>query len=110
MLTSGDLQFACKADTSTTQCTWAEREVITYYNNNGSDVYLCLLDCSKTVDSIRHDKLQQKLISNDLPPVITRSLMNMYVNSQISVRWKNDVSEPFGATNGVKQGSGLSPI
>ncbi len=47
MLTSGDLLFACKADTSTTQCTWAAGEVITYYNNNGSDIYSCLLDCSK---------------------------------------------------------------
>ncbi len=57
MLTSGDLQFACKADTSTTQCTWAATEVITYYNNNGSDVCSCLLDCSKAFDRIRHDKL-----------------------------------------------------
>ncbi len=30
MLTFGDLQFAYKADTSTTQCTWAAGEVITY--------------------------------------------------------------------------------
>ncbi len=96
--------------TSTTQCTWAAREVITYYNNNGSDVYSCLLDCSKAFDRIRHDKLLQKLMSTGLPPVITRYLMNMYVNNQIRVRWKNAVSEPFGATNGVKQGSVLSPI
>ncbi len=78
MLTSGDLQFAYKADTSTTQCTWATREVITYYNNNGSDVYSCLLDCSNAFDRIRHDKLLQKLISTGLPLIIT-----MYVNSQI---------------------------
>ncbi len=50
MLTSGDLQFAYKADTSTTQCTWATREVISYYSSNGSDVYSCLLDCSKAFD------------------------------------------------------------
>ncbi len=31
--------------------------------------------------------------------------MNMYANNQIQVRWKNAVSEPFGTTNGVKQGS-----
>ncbi len=91
ILTSGDLQFAYKADTSTTQCTWAARDVITYYYNNGSDVYSCLLDCSKAFDRIRHYKLLQKLISTGLPPVITRSLMNMYVNSQIRVRWKNAV-------------------
>ncbi len=81
-----------------------------YYNNNGSDVYSCLLDCSKAFDRIRHDKLLQKLISTGLPPVITRSLMNIYVDSHIRVRWKNAVSEPFGATTGVKQGSVLSPI
>ena len=28
MLTSGDLQFAYKANTSTTQCTWVAREVV----------------------------------------------------------------------------------
>ncbi len=83
MLTSGDLQFAYKADTSTIQYTWASREVITYYNNNGSDVYSCCLDCSKAFDHIRHDKLLQKLISTGHPLVITRSLMNMYVNSQM---------------------------
>ncbi len=54
--------------------------------------------------------LLQKLISTGLPPVITRSLMNMYVNSQIRVTWKNAVSAPFGVTNGVKQGQVLSPI
>ncbi len=36
--------------------------------------------------------------------------MNMYVNSYIRVWWKNDVSEHFGATNGVMQGSVLSQI
>ncbi len=34
----------------------------------------------------------------------------MYINSQMPVRWKHVASEPFGTTNGVKQGSVLSPI
>jgi hypothetical protein len=49
-------------------------------------------------------------MSTGLPSIITRSLMNMYVNSQIQVKWKNVVSEPFGATNGIKQVLALSPI
>ena len=110
MLAAGDLQFAYKANSSTTPCTWVAREVINYYHNNGSDVYSCLLDCSKAFDRIRHDKLLQKLMSSGLPAVITWSLMNMYVNSQIRVRWKNVFFEPFSASNGVKQGSVLSPI
>jgi len=110
LLTSSDLQFAYKSEASTTQCTWMAREVISYYNNNGSDVYACLLDCSKAFDRVRHDKLLKKLMSTGLPPVITRSLMFMYTNSKIRVKWKDAVSEPFSASNGVKQGSVLSPI
>ncbi len=56
-LISNNLQFAYKAGTSTTQCTWAAREVISYYNNKGSDVYCCLLDCNKAFDQIKHNKL-----------------------------------------------------
>ncbi len=62
-LISSNLQFAYKPGTSTTQCTWAAREVISYYNNNGSDVYCCLLDCSKAFDLIKHDKLLEKPFS-----------------------------------------------
>ncbi len=45
-----------------------------------------------------------------LPSVIIRALMFMYTNSKICVKWKNEMSDAFGATNGVKQGSVLSPI
>ncbi len=82
MLISVDPQFVYKADTSTAKWTWAAREVITYYNNNGSDVYWCHFRLQQAFDRDGHEKLLQKLISNRLPLVITRSLMkfNMYVN------------------------------
>ncbi len=60
------------------------REVISY-NNNGSDVYVCLLDCSKAFENVRHDNLLQKLMSTSLPPIVIRSLMYMYSNSKIQV-------------------------
>ncbi len=52
-LISNNLQFAYKAGTSTTQCTLATHQVISYYNNKGSDVYCCLLDCNKAFDQIK---------------------------------------------------------
>ncbi len=85
------------------------REVISYYNNNGSDVYARLLDCSKSFYPVRHDKLLQKLMSTGLPPIIIRSLMYIYSNSKIQVKWKDSISVPFDAVNGMKQGSVLSP-
>ncbi len=81
-----------------------DREVISYYNNNGSDVYACLLDCSKAFDRVRHDKLLQKLMSTGLPPIIIRSLMYIYSNHNIHVKWKDKISVPFDAANGMKRG------
>ncbi len=95
LLTSSELQFAYKSKAFNTQCTWMAREVISYYNNNGSDLCACLLDCSKAFDHVRHDKLPQKLMSTGLPSILIRSLIYQSV--------------PFDATNGVKQGSVLSP-
>ncbi len=36
--------------------------------------------------------------------------MYTYSNSKIQFKWKDSISVPFHATNGVKQGSVLSPI
>ncbi len=94
-LISNNLQFAYKASTSTTQCTWAAREVIWYYNNKGSDVYCCLLDCSKAFDQIKHGKLLENLVTKDVPPVIIRVFMFMYRNGKARVKWKKEVSEYF---------------
>ncbi len=79
LLTSCKLQFTYKSKASTKQCTWTSRDVISYYNNNGLDVYACLLDCSKAFDHVRHDKLLQMVMSIGLLPVIIRSLMYMTV-------------------------------
>ncbi len=52
----------------------------------------------------------QKLMSTGQPSIIIRSLMYVYSNSKIQVKWKDSISVPFDATNGMKQGSVSSPI
>ncbi len=109
-LISNNLQFAYKAGMSTSQCTWAAHEVISYYNNKGSDVYCWLLDCIKVFDQIKHDKLLEiPVITKDVPPVMIRVLMFMYINGKARVKWNKEVSEYFYVSNGVRQGSVLSP-
>jgi hypothetical protein len=109
-LMSGDHQFAYKENASTTQCTWIAREVISYYNTNGSHVYACLLDCSKAFDKIKYDILFHKLIKRGLSPVIIRMLLYSYTHSQVRVKWNGEMSDSFGVTNGVRQGAVLSPF
>ena len=38
-----------------------------------------------------------------------RLLLNMYLDQTLNVRWNSTVSQPFRATNGVKQGGVNSP-
>ncbi len=81
-----NLQFAYKAEHSTYQCTWLAKEVITHYKNNGSNVYACLLDCSKAFDKIKHDLLFKTLYDKGLSPLTVRIIMNMYLHGSAQVR------------------------
>ncbi len=109
-LAVSDLQFAYKEGVSTTQCTWLAREVISHFTRNGSNVYCTLLDCSKAFDKMRHDKLFHKLTNMEIPAIVVRVLMYMYENSKTCVRWDSSISDYFCVSNGIKQGSVLSPI
>jgi len=41
--------------------------------------------------------------------VLIRVLMFMYVNGKARVKWNKEVSDYFDVSNGVRQGSVLSP-
>ena len=49
---SDDFQFAYKKKTSTVQCVSIIKEVINYYVNQNSCVYMCMLDASKAFDRV----------------------------------------------------------
>ena len=103
-------QFAYKNGASTTQCTWLAREVIEYYKQNGSDIYGCLLDCSKAFDKIPFDKLFYTLLKKGLSPIIIRLMFYNYFNSTVRIKWSNTLSDSFNVSNGVRQGAVLSPF
>ena len=51
------LQFGFKPNSSTVICTSLLRDTIEYYNENGSDCYLLLLDASKAFDRVEYVEL-----------------------------------------------------
>ena len=109
ILRSCDLQFSFKEHASTTQCTFAMNEVISYYNSKGSDVFVVFLDATKAFDRIDFCKLFTKLLDRNMLPLLLRLLLYMYTNQNL-VRWGSIAGTKFGACNGVKQGAVLSPI
>ena len=53
-LQSNPLQFAYKENVSTVQCASVICEMINYYINNDSCIYMCMLDASKAFDRVNH--------------------------------------------------------
>ena len=109
-LDTDSMQFGFKAGFSTTQCSWLVNEVTTYFMRRGTAVNACLLDCSKSFDKCRFDKLFSKLISKGLPPIVVRILIFAYEEQTGWVKLAGKQSTPFRLTNGTRQGSVLSPV
>ena len=109
MFKSDDLQFAYKKRCSTIQCVSMVTEVIDYYKNNGTPVYMCMLDASKAFDRVNLLTLFKTLYSRGMCPIYLRLLIKIHKEQQMLIRWKNSVSDYFTINNGVKQGSVLSP-
>lgn len=105
-----DLQFGFKKKSSTTNCTFIVQETVSLYNRQGSDVYCCLLDASKAFDRLEYVHLFGKLRSRNLCPKLLHLIVYMYINQTLAVKWNSSISETFHVSNGVKQGSVISPI
>ena len=105
-----DLQFAFQPGCSTTMCTWAAVETISYFLRNGSEVYTCCMDMTKAFDLVRHSSLFRKLIQAGLSIIFVRLLLFVYTMQYANVQWNGQVSDFFSLCNGVRQGGIISAI
>ena len=72
------------------------------------EVFL-ILDASKAFDKVDHDLLFKKLILRNVPLYFIRLLRYWYKTQMMKVWWDNYFSNSFFVSNGVRQGSILSP-
>ncbi len=108
-MNSCDLQIGFKQYVSTTHCTFATTEIISYYNSNRSNGYTVLLDATKAFDRV-NCKLFRKLLDRNISLLVLRLFLYIYTNQSLQVKWVNHCSDRFKAQNGAKQGGLLSPI
>ena len=105
-----DLQFAYQPGSSTTMCTWAVVETVSYFLRNGKEVFGCLMDMTKAFDLVKHSLLFRKLIKTGLSLIFVRMLLFIYVMQSANVKWNGEVSTMFSLANGVRQGGVISAI
>ena len=67
------------------------------------------IDFSKAFDSIDWNYMENILLAYDVPVVIVRAIMSVYVGAKARVRMNDKVSEPFDLGVGVLQGDTLAP-
>ena len=85
----------CNSDSNKIHPLTLAAETIEYYLRNGSDLFACVMDMTKAFDKS--------------PPIYIRLPLEMYEKQQANVRWNGVLSNSFPVTNGVKQGTIISP-
>ena len=59
--------------------------------------------------TVNHTKLFKKLSEKGVPNYLLRILIYWYANQTMCVKWRSQTSDKFHVSNGVRQGSILSP-
>ena len=102
-------QFGYKKKTGTDLCLYAFKEIIDSYNNADSNIYCCFLDASRAYDRVSHKTLFNMLVSRNVPRIFIRLLAYWYKHQSLTIKWGSCISTSFSVSNGVRQGSVLSP-
>ena len=91
-------------------CLYTFKEIIDCYNKFDSNIYCCFLDASRAYDRVSHKTLFKMLNDRYVPLIFIRILAYWYKHQSLYIKWGNCLSTPFSVSNGVRQGSVLSPF
>ena len=109
--TSENQQFGFKSGHGCDMAGFVVKEAVSHYLENGNDVLFgCFLDLSKAYDRVSHPILLKKMLERGTPAFIVKFLRNWYDQQVMFVRWNSSTSTAFKVSNGVRQGSVLSPV
>ena len=109
-LSCQDNQFGYKVRTSTDACIFVFKETLRLYHNHNTPVYACFLDVKSAFDRLSQWKLYIKMLRSGVPKKIINVIKFWNVNQELCVQWGNFLSSSFYMSNGIRQGSILSPF
>lgn len=109
-LYSSELQLGFKKNLGCGPALFMFQQVVKYFTNKNSTVFVAAVDASKAFDRINHAKLLNKLRERKLPLCFIKCISCWYSKLYSVVRWNSIYSSEFKVLSGVRQGGILSPI
>ena len=103
-------QFGFASDASTIHAELLIQDTLLRYNVMNTPVYVCSLDAEKAFDCCNWFQLFKKLVDKKtIPNTIIRLLIKLYLLGEATTKYKGEIAPPFRLSQGVRQGSILSP-
>ena len=103
-----DLQGAEQEKCSSIETNWIVRETVCHYLEQGSSLYICMMDVKKAFDSVWQKALFHKLYMKGLDPKVWRLVMKLYQEPECCVQIAGITSHWIKAWQGIIQGAPLS--
>jgi len=84
---SHELQFGFKKGLGCPNAVFSVQQVVNYFTQRGSTVFIAALDASKAFDRVCHVKLFNKMVERNVPPCLIAVLSNWYDKLYAFVKW-----------------------
>lgn len=81
------------------------RNIVRYFRNNNSNVFICSLDLTKAFDKINHVALLNLMVNKGINAKIVKTYADWFCKMCAKVNWNNCTSAAFSISSGVAQGS-----
>ena len=82
---------------------FALKQIVDFYRNQDTPVYMCFLDAKKAFDRVNQWTLAKKLLDRNLPLHIMKMFNYYYREQEFMVRWGNSLSMTFRCSNWIRR-------
>jgi len=82
-----DNQFGFKRKHNTLMPVLLLKEILRFYRDHNTNMYVCFLDATKAFDRVDYAVLFQKLFSRNVPGYIVKFLWNWYSKHYARILW-----------------------
>lgn len=102
-------QSGFRAGRSCTDNVFCLKQIIEKKTATNRDVHLTFVDLQKAYDNIPTKKLWEVLQESNISHTIIKAIQNLYEGSKSRIKVRNDLSQQFLVTKGLRQGCCVSP-